>query len=55
MKTKNRYVCIFGYKKNQIFDIAHKIKAFHKPDSYKGVGIKYPEELIRLKRGKIRQ
>lgn len=55
MKVKQRYLCFFGKKKNQIFDITSKIKNFHMPDSYKGVGIKYPNETIILKKGKTRQ
>lgn len=55
LKSKNRYICLFGYNKNQIFDISEKLKKFHIPDIYKGVGIKYPDELIKLKKGKIRQ
>lgn len=55
MKIKQRFVFFFGLNKSQIFDIAKKIKSFHMPDSYKGVGIKYPNEFIRLKKGKIRQ
>jgi ribosomal protein L6P/L9E len=39
----------------QIFDITHQIKKFRKPDIYKGVGIKYPNEIIKLKKGKVRQ
>ncbi len=54
MKNKLK-VCIFGYKKNQIIDISEKLKKFHIPDIYKGVGIKYPDELIKLKKGKVRQ
>lgn len=55
LKSKNRYICIFGYKKNQVFDITEKIKKFHIPDIYKGIGIKYPDEVIKLKKGKVRQ
>jgi len=55
MKVKQRFLCFFGIKKNQIFDITSKIKNFHMPDSYKGVGIKYPDEIIILKKGKTRQ
>ena len=54
VKTKNRYICVFGYKKNQVMDITNKIKTFHIPDSYKGIGIKYPNEVIKLKKGKMR-
>ena len=55
MKVKQRFICFFGINKSQIFDIASKIKNFHIPDSYKGVGIKYPNEIITLKKGKTRQ
>jgi len=55
LKSKNRYICIFGYKKNQVFDVTEKLKKFHMPDIYKGVGIKYPNEIIKLKKGKVRQ
>lgn len=54
-KIKNRYICVFGFNKMQVFDITHEIKKFRKPDVYKGVGIKYPNEIIKLKRGKVRQ
>jgi ribosomal protein L6P/L9E len=54
VKAKNRFVLIFGYKKNQVFDILEKIRTFHIPDVYKGVGLKYPNEIIRLKKGKTR-
>lgn len=55
MKVKQRFIFMFGLKKSQVFDILKKIKSFHVPDSYKGVGIKYPNEFIRLKKGKTRQ
>jgi len=55
LKVKLRNIYIFGLKKNQIFDITQNIQKFHKPDIYKGVGIKYPYEVINLKKGKVRQ
>lgn len=55
LKSKNRYICIFGLKKVQVFDITQKIRKFHVPDVYKGIGIKYPNEIIKLKKGKVRQ
>ena len=55
MKVKQRFIFMFGINKSQVFDILKKIKSFHVPDSYKGVGIKYPNEFIRLKKGKTRQ
>lgn len=55
LKSRRRYICLFGCKKSQILDIAEKIKKFHVPDIYKGIGIKYPNEIIKLKKGKVRQ
>ncbi len=55
LKSKNRYICIFGLQKTQVFDITQKIRKFHIPDIYKGIGIKYPNEIIKLKKGKVRQ
>lgn len=46
---------LFGTKKSQVVDITKKMRSFHIPDSYKGIGIKYPDEVIRLKKGKTRQ
>lgn len=55
MKVKQRFLCFFGLKKSQIYDIAYQIKNFRIPDSYKGIGIKFPNEIIILKKGKVRQ
>jgi len=55
MKVKTRNIFIFGIYKMQIMDILKKIKVFRLPDFYKGIGIKYPNELIKLKKGKVRQ
>ena len=55
MKVKQRFILLFGVNKSQITDITEKMKTFHIPDSYKGVGLKYPDEYIRLKKGKVRQ
>ena len=55
LKVKQRFIYLFGNKKSQIIDITKKMRSFHMPDSYKGIGIKYPDEVIRLKKGKTRQ
>ena len=55
MKVKQRFLCFFGIKKSQIYDIAYQIKKFRLPDPYKGIGIKFPNEIITLKKGKTRQ
>lgn len=43
---------ITGSNKEQLGDVAYKIKQFRKPDSYKGKGIRYLGEKLRLKPGK---
>jgi len=55
LKVKNRNLFLFSYKKNKLFDITQILRTFHKPDIYKGIGIKYPNEVLKLKKGKIRQ
>lgn len=55
MKIKVRLICIYGFNKMQVMDIVNKLRSFHFPDPYKGVGMKYLDEIIRLKKGKIRQ
>lgn len=54
-KVKNRFLLIFGLKKKQVMDITRLLKMFRIPDVYQGVGIKYPNEIIKLKKGKVRQ
>ena len=55
MKVKTRLIFFFGFNKVQIGDILHKLRSFHIPDAYKGVGLKFKDEVIRLKKGKTRQ
>jgi len=55
MKIKTRLICVFGIYKMQVMDIINQIRKFHVPDIYKGVGMKYINEVIRLKKGKVRQ
>lgn len=55
MKVKTRLLFFFGLNKVQIGDILHKLRSFHIPDVYKGVGLKFKDEIIRLKKGKTRQ
>lgn len=46
-------VKVFGVDKEKVGIIADKIKRFKKPDSYKGKGIRYEGEKLRLKPGKV--
>ncbi len=43
---------IFGRDKQRVGEIAAEIRAFKKPEPYKGTGIRYKGEVIRRKTGK---
>jgi len=45
-------VIISGRDKQQVGEIAYKVKMLKKPDVYKGKGIKYEGEKLRIKPGK---
>lgn len=51
-KNKNKFR-IWGINKNQVGQIAALIRNLREPDPYKGKGIRYTDELIKLKPGKI--
>ncbi|MEZ4982914.1 MAG: 50S ribosomal protein L6, partial [Saprospiraceae bacterium] len=51
-KGKNPMIILESIDKQLIGQIAAKIRAFRKPEPYKGKGIKYAEEIIRRKAGK---
>lgn len=48
----NTKVIIQGRDKQLVGEIAHKVKMLKKPDAYKGKGIKYEGEKLRIKPGK---
>lgn len=48
----NNKVIISGRDKQRVGEIAHKVKMLKKPDAYKGKGIKYEGEKLRIKPGK---
>ena len=48
----NNKVVISGIDKQIVGQIAHQIKILKKPDAYKGKGIRYEGEVVRLKPGK---
>lgn len=48
----NNKVKVIGIDKQKVGEVAYKIKALKKPDPYKGKGIRYAGEVIRLKAGK---
>jgi large subunit ribosomal protein L6 len=49
---KQTLLTIRGADKCQVGQVAAEIRAFRKPDPYKGKGIKYADEVIRRKAGK---
>jgi large subunit ribosomal protein L6 len=51
-KGKNPTIKLAGIDKQLIGQVAAKIRAFRKPEPYKGKGVKYKGELIRRKVGK---
>jgi len=49
---KNTILIISGANKQNVGDVAAKIRSIRKPEPYKGKGIKYSDEYIRRKAGK---
>jgi large subunit ribosomal protein L6 len=49
---RENVVTISGADKQKVGQIANRIKAIRKPDPYKGKGIRYEGEQIKLKPGK---
>ena len=46
------YIKVTGINKEVVGEMAAKIRAIRPPDAYKGKGIRYAKELVRLKTGK---
>lgn len=49
---KPTLISVNGIDKQQVNQIASNIRSFRKPDAYKGKGIRYYGEVIKLKEGK---
>jgi large subunit ribosomal protein L6 len=49
---KRLLVTIQGPNKEKVGQAAAEIRSFRKPDSYKGKGVRYDDEVLRLKTGK---
>ncbi len=49
---KQTRVIVKGIDRQQVGQVAANIRAFRKPDAYKGKGIRYEGEVLRLKEGK---
>jgi len=52
-KVEKNKIKILGPDKEKVGQMAAKIRAVKIPESYKGKGIKYAEEIIKLKPGKV--
>ncbi len=53
ISTEKNIITIAGIDKQQVSQVAANIRAIKKPEPYKGKGIKYVEEVIRRKAGKV--
>ena len=51
-KGKNPKIRLEGIDKQLVGQVAAKIRAFRKPEPYKGKGVRYSDEIIRRKAGK---
>ena len=50
--NRNSEIKIAGANRQQVGQVAAEIRAFRKPDAYKGKGFRYKGEQLRLKVGK---
>lgn len=48
----NHLIKVEGIDKQQVWEVASKIRSLKKPEPYKGKGIRYIDEVIKLKPGK---
>jgi len=48
----NTKVIVSGIDKQLVGQVAYQIKLLRKPDAYKGKGIRYEGEILRIKPGK---
>lgn len=52
LTVEKNLITVSGISKQQVGQVAAEIRAFKKPEPYKGKGIKYIDEVIRRKAGK---
>ncbi len=52
IEVKENEIHIHGIDKQKVGQVAAEIRAFRKPDPYKGKGIRYKGEVLKLKPGK---
>lgn len=53
--TKTNTISVKGYDKEVVGQVAAELRGFRPPDSYKGKGVRYEGERVRLKAGKSGQ
>jgi large subunit ribosomal protein L6 len=51
-KAKGTFLLIKGKEKDRVNQVAKEIRALRQPDAYKGKGIHYNKEVLKLKKGK---
>jgi large subunit ribosomal protein L6 len=49
---KQNVISVSGIDKQQVGQVAAEIRAWRKPDAYKGKGVRYIDERVRIKAGK---
>ncbi len=49
---KQNVITVAGIDRQQVGQVAAEIRAWRKPDSYKGKGVRYVDERVRIKAGK---
>jgi large subunit ribosomal protein L6 len=49
---KSNKITVSGIDKQQVGQVSAEIRAFRKPDHYKGKGVRYVDEYVRIKQGK---
>ncbi|WP_457600478.1 50S ribosomal protein L6 [Hydrogenivirga sp.] len=52
IEVKGNEIHVSGADKQRVGQVAAEIRAFRKPDPYKGKGIRYKDEVLKLKPGK---
>lgn len=52
LSVQGSTITVSGFDKQKVGESAAKIRAFKKPEPYKGKGIKYSDEVVRRKAGK---
>jgi len=53
LKVEKNKIIVLGIDKQKVGQMAAKIRAIKKPEPYKGKGIKYSDEVIKRKAGKV--